>query len=69
MDERKEQEAIAMMGEVAAQVDASQSLRPPKSLRSRLLRGLTSGTQDESTFVRAYDAVLLAAATAKAHGK
>lgn len=63
MDERKEQEAIALAGKVAAQVDASQSLQPPNSLRSRLLPGLTSGTQDEGTFGRAYDAALVAAAT------
>lgn len=69
MDERKEQEAIALMGQVAAQVDASQSLQPPNSLRSRLLQGLTSGTQDEGTFGRAYDAVLVAAATAAAQKK
>lgn len=69
MDERKEQDAIALMGQVAAQVDASQSLQPPNSLRSRLLQGLTSGTQDEGTFGRAYNAALVAAATAGAQKK
>lgn len=69
MDERKEQEAIALMGQVAAQVDSSQSLQPPNSLRSRLLQGLTSGTQDEGTFGRAYDAALFAAATAAVQTK
>ena len=69
MDELKEQEAIALAGQVAAQVDVSQSLQPPNSLRSRLLPGLTSGTQDEGTFGRAYDAALVAAATAAAQKK
>lgn len=66
MDEGKEQEAIALAGQLAAQVDASQSLQPPNSLKSRLLAGLTSGTQDEGTFGGAYDAALVAAATAAA---
>lgn len=66
MDEGKEKAAIALAGEVAAQVDASQSLQSPNSLRSRLLLGLTSGTQDEATFARAYDYALVAAATAAA---
>lgn len=69
MDERKEREAIALAGQVPAQVDAPQSLQPPSSLRSRLLPGLTSGTQDEGTFGRAYDAALVAAATADAQKK
>lgn len=69
MDEFKEQEAIALAGQVAAQVDLSKSLQPPNSLRSRLLPGLTSGTQDEGTFSRAYDAAFVAAATAAAQKK
>lgn len=69
MDERKEQEAIALAGQVASQVDLSQSLQPPSSLRNRLLLGLTSGTQDEDTFCRAYDAALVVAATEAATDK
>lgn len=65
MDERREQEAIALMGQVAAQEDASNSLQPPNSLRSRLLQGLTSGTQDEGTFCKAYDSAIVALALKK----
>lgn len=62
MDERKEQEAIALAGQLAAQLDVSQSLQTPNSLKSRLLPGLTSGTQDENTFSSAYNESLIAAA-------
>ncbi len=66
MDERKEREAIALAGQLAAQVDVSQSLQKPNLLKSRLLPGLTSGTQDEDTFSSAYNASLIAAAMAAA---
>lgn len=59
MDERKEHEAIALAGDLAAQADTSQSLQPPNSLKSRLLPGLTSGTQDEDAFTGAYNAALI----------
>tara|TARA_B100001105_G_scaffold255324_1_gene254111 strand:- start:2321 stop:6235 length:3915 start_codon:yes stop_codon:yes gene_type:complete len=69
MDERKEQDAIALAAEAAAQVDVSQAPKSATSLRSRLLQGLTAGTQDEATFGRAYDAALVAAATTAAKKK
>jgi hypothetical protein len=69
MDERKEREAIALAGQLAAQVDVSQSLQAPNLLKSRLLPGLTSGTQDEETFSSAYNASLIAEAMAAAKKK
>jgi hypothetical protein len=64
LDERNEQDTVGLAGQVIAQADVSQSLQLPSSLRSRRLPGLTSDTRDGGTLGRAYDAALVAAATA-----
>jgi hypothetical protein len=62
MDERKEREAIALAGEVAAGIDFKKSSTPLESLHSRLAKGLTEGTKDEEVFSSAYSRVYVGAA-------
>ncbi|MGZ5011050.1 MAG: hypothetical protein ACXV8P_12010 [Methylobacter sp.] len=65
MDEAKEKAAIALAGEIAAQLDHKNNFLGDQSLRSRLVLGLTPGTSDTDEFnlgYNKYSSVLVAAA-------
>lgn len=54
MDETKEKEAIALTGEIAAELDSKNNLLDEQSLRNRLILGFTPGTSDEDAFNSGY---------------
>lgn len=55
MDESKERDAIALVGEIAAELDHNRNFTGEQSLRSRLARGLTSGTLEADSFNSGYN--------------
>lgn len=68
MDEAKEKAAIALAGEMAAQLDHKNNFLGEQSLRSRLVLGLTPGTSDADEFnlgYNRYSSVLVAAAKSR----
>jgi len=54
MDEAREMQALAVIGEVAAEVDVLQSRRDDNSVYARLSRGLTADTADSEAFLAGY---------------
>ena len=54
MDEKKEAEAINLVGKIAAELDVEHPLKGNDTFRSSLEEGLTKGTSDHNSFVRGY---------------